>query len=320
MPRYFMLAPQSRLGVTFGKDLAGMLPGVVAAVDDQEAAAEIHGLPRWTSRRFLEEARQYDDPVALDLSFSEQGRAWVGGLAAAAGVRVASLRSGVLQRLQAHAPVRPGETFSPWLTDVDFMETVAAIQGSTLVDHYRLWELWSLVAETACLPGAILEVGAWRGGTGSLMARRMQLMGQAAPIYLCDTFYGVIKASEHDNWYAGGEHADATRDQVDALIERVVPGATRVQVLAGIFPDETGAQVADSQFRLVHIDVDTYYSAQHVLDFVWPRMPVGGVVVYDDYGCAECGGVVMHVEEQRGKADRLVVHNMNGHALLIKRY
>ncbi|WP_295545324.1 TylF/MycF/NovP-related O-methyltransferase [uncultured Pseudacidovorax sp.] len=318
MPQYILMAPLSRLGVKFGRELAGMLPDVVAAVDDQQAEATVHGLPRWTSAQFVARARSLEAPVALDLSVSDQGRAWVAGLAQAAGVPVATLDSGVLELARAHSAVRPGETFSPWLADAAFMETVAAIHGATLVDPYRLWELWSLVAETGTLPGSVLEVGVWRGGTGALMARRMQLLGQHDPIYLCDTFYGVIKAGEHDNHYAGGEHADTTRAHVETLLAQLAPAA-KPRLLEGIFPEQTGAEVADQIFRLVHIDVDTYLSARDVLDFVWPRMPVGGVVVYDDYGCEACGGIVRHVDEQRGRPDRLVVHNLNGHALLIKR-
>ena len=42
--------------------------------------------------------------------------------------------------------------------------------------------------------------------------------------------------------------------------------------------------VADRRFRLAHIDVDVYQSAADVLDWVWPRLSPGGVVVFDDYG------------------------------------
>jgi hypothetical protein len=213
-----------------------------------------------------------------------------------------------------YSAVKPIANYSPWLSDPDFLGTLQATQGSTLVDLYRLWELWCLVDEVRDLPGAILEVGVWRGGTGALMARR----AGKTPVVLCDTFTGVVKAGAQDQHYQGGEHADASIDQVQALLRTVAPAAD-VRILVGIFPEQTGAQVAGQQFKLVHIDVDVYESARDVLDFVWPHMPAGGVVVYDDYGFSTCTGIALHVDEQRGKPDRLVVHNLNGHALLIKR-
>jgi O-methyltransferase len=47
-------------------------------------------------------------------------------------------------------------------------------------------------------------------------------------------------------------------------------------------------------------------------------MPVGGVVVYDDYGFLRCDGITRHVDEQRGRPDRRVIHNLNGHAVVVK--
>jgi O-methyltransferase len=55
-----------------------------------------------------------------------------------------------------------------------------------------------------------------------------------------------------------------------------------------------------------------------VLDWVWPRLNTGGIVVFDDFGFASCRGIRDLVEEQRGAPDRFVVHNLNGHGLLIK--
>jgi O-methyltransferase len=40
--------------------------------------------------------------------------------------------------------------------------------------------------------------------------------------------------------------------------------------------------------------------------------------VYDDYGFASCDGVTRAVNEQRSLADRIVFHNLNGHAVVIK--
>lgn len=318
MSHYFLMAPLSRIGTIFGASIASTLPKIIAAVDDFHAGATVHGVPCWSGAEFVERAKHYPNAKALDLSTSAQGKIWVADLINAAGIHHVSLDSGLPTRNCAYAPIIPRETFSPWLADIDFLKTVSNIYASTLVDHYRLWELWSLVAETGLLPGGILEVGVWRGGTGTLMARRMQMLEQTGPLYLCDTFYGVIKASEHDNHYTGGEHADTTKAHVKSLLKTQVSGFHNVHLLSGVFPDETGNQVGDSQFRLVHIDVDTYLSAKDIFDFVWPRMPAGGIIVYDDYGCEACAGIVKHVEEQRGKPGRLVIHNLNGHALIIK--
>jgi O-methyltransferase len=213
--------------------------------------------------------------------------------------------------------VYPVSTYAPWRGDAEFLTNFQAIRGHTLVDVYRCWELWTLVGETAHVDGSLLEVGVWRGGTGALISRRVSLMQCSDPVYLCDTFTGVVKASSKDNRYTGGEHSDTSVGTVSKLLESL--GLHNAQLLKGVFPEETGPAIAGSErFRFCHIDVDVYESARDVLDWVWPRLNTGGIVVFDDFGFASCRGIRDLVEEQRGAPDRFVVHNLNGHGLLIK--
>jgi O-methyltransferase len=216
-----------------------------------------------------------------------------------------------------YGAVIPGATYSPWAADQPFVETFAAVEQDTMVDIYRCYELWALVDQTRKLAGALLEVGAWRGGSGALIATRAKLSDIDEPVFLCDTFRGIVKASPWDSFYRGGEHSDASRDQ----LERLVHGRLRldnVTILDGIFPEETGAQIQHHRFRFCHIDVDVYESANHVMKWLWERLVVGGIVVYDDYGFPRTNGITKHVDEQRGLSDRLMIHNLNGHAILIK--
>jgi O-methyltransferase len=136
-------------------------------------------------------------------------------------------------------------------------------------------------------------------------------------VFLCDTWQGVVKTGPIDMYYRDGKHNDTSRAIVEALIRKL--GLTNVELLQGIFPDDTGAEVADQKFRLCHIDVDVYQSASDVFDWAWPRLSPGGVVVFDDYGCPACPGVTRFVDEQRGRDDRLLMHNLNGHGIVVKR-
>ena len=214
--------------------------------------------------------------------------------------------------------VRPNATYSPWHRDAAFQAAYAQVRESTLVDLYRCWELWQLVEQAAKLAGgSLIEVGVWRGGTGALIARRARDCGIVDPIHLCDTFTGVVKAGANDTRYRGGEHADTDRAMVEALLARMgIPG---VGILAGVFPDQTGGAVAAQRFRFCHIDVDVYQSAKDILAWIWGRLVPGGIVVFDDYGFKGCEGVARLVEECRPAADRLVLHNLNGHAVMIRR-
>ncbi len=93
---------------------------------------------------------------------------------------------------------------------------------------------------------------------------------------------------------------------------------TGVRVLKGVFPEETGGVLADSLFRLCHIDVDVYQSAKDILEWIWPRMIPGASIVFDDYGFRGCEGITSLVNEERKRAGRMVVYNLNGHAIIFK--
>jgi len=179
-------------------------------------------------------------------------------------VRGDAVRSG------SHGMAYPISTYAPWESDEGFRRVYRAVRRNTLVDVWRLYELWSLLEELADIPGSILEVGVWRGGSGALMARRAAELGFADTVYLCDTWQGVVKTGEVDTYYRDGKHDDTSREVVQALVDRL--GLSNVKLLQGIFPDDTA-----------------------------------------------CPGITRFVDEQRGMNDRLVLHNLNGHGIVVKR-
>lgn len=212
--------------------------------------------------------------------------------------------------------VRPNATYAPWRADREFAATFEAVRDYTLVDEYRLYELWSLARQTAHLSGDIIEVGVWRGGSGALLAKSEQLSGSGSRVFLCDTFSGVVKASSRDSTYRGGEHADTSRSIVEGLVTSL--GVENVRILEGVFPEESAHAIGDAAVRMCHVDVDVYESGRGVLDWVWGRLAVGAVVVFDDYGFPQCDGITRLVEEETRLAGRVVLHNLNGHAVMVK--
>ena len=216
----------------------------------------------------------------------------------------------------SHEPVTPFATYSPWLSDRSFNDAYLIVKNHTLVDIYRCYELWQLVEQSAKLNGALIEVGVWKGGTGALIAQKAKQSGIKDTVYLCDTFAGVVKAGDQDTRYKGGEHADASKEDVEILLHTL--DLRNARILVGIFPEETGKLVTDTVFRFCHIDVDVYQSAKDATEWLWPKLVVGGMIVFDDYGFRGCEGVTRFVDEERGKSDRMVIHNLNGHAIIIK--
>jgi O-methyltransferase len=215
-----------------------------------------------------------------------------------------------------HAILIPESSLSPWRFDAGFRATWKQIEDYSLVDEMRLYELWSLTGQLASVPGDILEVGVWRGGSGCLIAAQSQRVGSPARVFLCDTFAGVVKASSEDPIYSDGEHGDTSPALVRSLAQQLA--LDNIEVLVGIFPDDTAVEIEDRQFKLCHLDVDVYESTKSAAEWVWPRLVEGGVVVIDDYGGDGMDGVQRATEELAASRASRMVYNLNGHALLIK--
>ena len=217
-----------------------------------------------------------------------------------------------------YSVITPSSNYSPWLGDKEFLNTYTEIKKNTLVDIYRCYELWELAGKIHQLNNnaRFIEIGVWRGGTAAIVGRKLALLNSNVELYLADTFTGVAKATDKDKFYVGGEHADTSQEIVEDLLRSKYHNH---KILKGIFPEDSSHLIpADQVFGFCHIDVDVYESAKDIVDWIWNRMIIGGVVVFDDYGFHTCEGVTSYVNEQKNKSDRFVVHNLNGHAVMIK--
>lgn len=211
----------------------------------------------------------------------------------------------------------PRNTYNPWFDDQEFMDIYSNhVQQNTLVDIYRCYELWNISKRLKNTKGSILEVGVWKGGTGYLLAENINSNDS---IFLCDTFRGVVKTSEKDNHYKGGEHDDVDFASVKVLFQGYKK--KNIQILKGIFPDQTAKHINSKElFKLCHIDVDAYKSAKDIFEWVWPRIIQNGYVIFDDYGFASCEGVTKLVNDiVNTRKDLHFIYNINGHAILIKK-
>jgi predicted O-methyltransferase YrrM len=55
--------------------------------------------------------------------------------------------------------------------------------------------------------------------------------------------------------------------------------------------------VSDKTFSIVHIDVDLYQPTRDALEFFYPRLNPGGLMICDDYGSVACPGAKKAVDD-----------------------
>jgi hypothetical protein len=144
----------------------------------------------------------------------------------------------------------------------------------TLTERYNLYT-WAKA--TSRLPGALAEAGVYRGGSAKILC---SVKGDS-PLYLFDTFEGMPGVNpDTDGKFLQGDFADTRYEEVVAYLS----GFPDVRLYKGFFPDSAvGKEPERQQYRFVHLDLDIYESTHKALDFFYPRMVTGGVIVSHDY-------------------------------------
>ncbi|MCL1527581.1 FkbM family methyltransferase [Xanthomonas nasturtii] len=83
----FLLQPRSGLGNIYGPQIVERPSHVIAAIDDQPSDSDtVHGVPRWSSRQFIEQAAQHPQALAIDFSYSPGESGLARKLCAQAGI------------------------------------------------------------------------------------------------------------------------------------------------------------------------------------------------------------------------------------------
>jgi O-methyltransferase len=181
-----------------------------------------------------------------------------------------------------------GRLFDRFWGRVLFAQRLRAEGGfRSLMPVEGLQALHETVLETNQIPGSLLEVGVYRGGSSRLMA----LTNPAKRLFACDTFAGACDVDPSIDQIAAGRFASDFTEVVGYLAD--VSNAT---LIPGPF-SESQRLLEREVFSCVHIDVDTYRGTRQVLEFAYPRLTQGGRILSDDYFWHECPGVRKAIDE-----------------------
>jgi len=159
-------------------------------------------------------------------------------------------------------------------------------------NHYELEDLqeglgmgtWlEFVKKTEGLEGDILELGIYRGGTTTMTAHYLKTLNSKRKIFACDAFMGLPYEDKHSIWEnAKGMYSETSESIVQKKLEKF-DVADKVNLVKGLFEDTLYQQLSDKKFSLVLVDCDLYDATKLSMEFVYPRMVKGGIIMFDDY-------------------------------------
>ena len=137
-------------------------------------------------------------------------------------------------------------------------------------------QLVSALRATARVQGDIAEVGTSRGGSARLIGE----YSSGKTIHVFDTFEGLPDPGPQDPRFSKGAYS-CSLEKVQEYLKGLP-----VEFHQGIFP-HSAANVRNRHFSFVHLDVDLYQSTMDCLNFFYPRLSLGGIIISHDYTTAE---------------------------------
>ena len=184
----------------------------------------------------------------------------------------------------------------------EFFEIYEECHQYTMTSIEKMYSLYEAVNYIIArgIEGDFIECGVWKGGSAMLIAHVLNRLGvQDRKIYLYDTYEGMSPPTEEDVHILSGLSASE-------ILERDYGGNSSLWCHAGIsetksnmestsFPmskiefikgrvEDTIPETIPKNIALLRLDTDFYESTLHELEYLYPLLSPGGIVLFDDYG------------------------------------
>ena len=171
--------------------------------------------------------------------------------------------------------------------------------------------LWSLILNIKKIleeniQGDFAELGVWRGNTASILAYYAFIADRN--VYLFDTFEG-FNASDLQG--VDNEKAVEFSDTSLATVKKIIGplNVTKCHFVKGHFPSSITKEHRNKKYSIVSIDCDLYAPMKAGLEFFYPLMPKGGLLLLHDYSSMFWKGAKKAIDE--------FCQNNNEHVILM---
>lgn len=204
----------------------------------------------------------------------------------------------------------PNNTVSQDRSFWDFCLAIYEADRAT-VSVREMYNIYSLVRKTAAIGGDIAEVGVYKGGSAKVIA---EFKGNRS-LHLFDTFEGMPDVDASVDLHKKGDFSDTSIEGV----KRYLAGYDRVHFHKGYFPDSlAGTDCHTLKYSFVNFDVDIYDSTRNCLEFFYPLVNRGGIILSHDYRAISCPGVKKAFDEFFADKPEIVIELWDSQCLVVK--
>lgn len=201
-----------------------------------------------------------------------------------------------------------------WFKDSDFNSYLAKFDERHGLNSGRRWTVHQLLRLIADVPGDTAECGVYKGATSYLICKaNEQAVGIERTHFVFDSFEGLSQPHTLD----GRHWSKGDLSVAEAVVLEKLGEFRDVKLMKGWIPTRFN-EVADRRFAFVHIDVDLYEPTRASIEFFYPRLNNGGILIVDDYGFSSCPGATRAIAEAFSDIGDQMISLSDGGGFLIK--
>lgn len=166
----------------------------------------------------------------------------------------------------------------------------------------------------------IAECGCFRGLSAYQIAYYAKKNNFNKKFLIFDSFEGLSEFKSEDLKGAAWEKKEGVRKELSCpqnIVEDNLKEFNFVEYKKGWIPSRF-SEVSGLKFIFVHIDVDLYQPVKDSLEFFYPRVLSGGIIVFDDYGHLGFPGAKQAVDEFMKDKRDFFISVPSGEAFILK--
>ena len=159
--------------------------------------------------------------------------------------------------------------------------------------RYRLMQLIELLDSTAKVDGLVVECGCFLGLSSYMLCSRLRARAPAfdgSGYHIFDSFKGLSEPTADDEIPDDWDNAENLRKMTRsgyfaaslAVVKNNLATFSGITYHPGWIP-LIFATMPEASYRFVHVDVDLYDPTLDALNYFYPRLSPGGLIVSDDY-------------------------------------
>jgi len=216
--------------------------------------------------------------------------------------------AGTLLRAWTRPLVRNGriERLPGWIAKLHSIKVPANVEPNaeeSPAGSANIRMIFQLLETTLSLPGDVAECGVWQGSTVLPIGLFLRRRAPRKRLVGFDSFQGLNATVSRDVSMGGGDDdrkrvGGFSNTSYEAVNQRVREfGLSDSVTLAPGYFQDTLAGYGDWRFCFVHLDCVIYESYRTCLEFFYPRLVRGGLILLDEYNDPPWPGCTLAVDE-----------------------